>query len=123
MPPAETPPPQPAPSTVTTTIPPPATATTTAPAGPRKVTYTVTGTKAPGDIISITYTDSSGHSRTQHNVYIPWSFTVTPISQSEIGSVQASSLLRVSRLNCSIVASDGTVLSQMSDNSPTTNCC
>jgi hypothetical protein len=28
----------------------------------------------------------------------------------------------VSRLNCSIVASDGTVLSQMSDNSPTTNC-
>jgi hypothetical protein len=73
---------------------------TTTPAGPRQVTYSVTGTKAPGDIISVTYVDASGRSRTQHNVYIPWSMTVTPISQSDVGSVQASSLFRVSRLNC-----------------------
>lgn len=123
--PTETPPPAPAPSPTqapaTTSAAPPPTTTTT-PAGPRQVTYTVTGTKAPGDIISITFTDSSGRSRTQRNVYIPWSFTLTPISNSEIGSVEASSLFRVSRLNCSITASDGTVLSQRSDNSPVTNC-
>ena len=96
------PPPPPAPSEA-----PPPPPTTTTPAGPRQVTYSVTGTKAPGDIISITYIDAAGRSRTQRNVYIPWSFTVTPISQSEVGSVQASSLFLVSRLNCSITTSDG----------------
>ncbi len=114
------PPPSSAPPPATTSAAPPTTTTTAA--GPRQVTYTVTGTKAPGDIISITFTDSSGRSRTQRNVYIPWSFTLTPISNSEIGSVEASSFFRVSRLNCSITASDGTVLSQRSDNAPVTSC-
>ena len=121
---SEAPPPPPSPSAsapATTSAAPPPTTTTTA-AGPRQVTYTVTGTKAPGDIISITFTDASGRSRTQRNVYIPWSFTLTPISNSEIGSVEASSFFRVSKLNCSITASDGTVLSQRSDNSPVTSC-
>jgi Mycobacterium membrane protein len=119
-PPTETPAPPPAPAPAPTSAAPPP--TSAAPAAPRQVTYTVTGTKAPGDIITVTFVDASGHSRTQRNVYIPWSFTLTPISQSEIGSVQASSFFRVSRLNCSITASDGTVLSQQSDNSPTTSC-
>ncbi len=100
---------------------PPATTTTTL-AGPRQVTYSVTGTKAPGDIISVTYVDASGRRRTQHNVYIPWSMTVTPISQSDVGSVEASSLFRVSRLNCSITTSDGTVLSSNSNDAPQTSC-
>lgn len=122
----EPPPPPPpatteAPPPVTTSAPPPVT-TTTHPPGPRQVTYSVTGTKAPGDIITITYTDASGRSRTQRNVYIPWSLTVTPISQSEVGSVQASSLFLVSRLNCSITTSDGTVLSSNSNNAAQTNC-
>ena len=52
-----------------------ATAAHHAPAGPRQVTYSVTGTKAPGDIITVTYVDASGRRRTQHNVYIPWSMT------------------------------------------------
>jgi Mycobacterium membrane protein len=121
---APPPPPAPAPSSAPSTsaaaAPPPA--TTTTPAGPRQVTYTVTGIKAPGDIISITYVDASGRSRTQRNVYIPWSITLTPISQSDVGSVQASSFFRVSQLNCRITASDGTVLSQRSDNSPVTSC-
>jgi Mycobacterium membrane protein len=122
----ETPPPPPAPSSAPSApaspsaAPPPPPATT--PAGPRQVTYTVTGTKAPLDIITITFTDASGRSRMQRNVYIPWSFTLTPISNSDVGSVQASSLLGLSRLNCSITASDGTVLSQRSDNSPVTSC-
>jgi hypothetical protein len=113
---AEAPPPAPA----TTTPPPPPPPTT--PAGPRQVTYSVTGTKAPGDIITVTYTDASGRSRTQRNVYIPWSLTVTPISNSEVGSVQASSLFLVSRLNCSITTSDGTVRSSNSNNAAQTSC-
>src|SRR6185312_4282504 len=117
----EAPAPAPAPPPATTSAAPPP-PTTTAPAGPRQVTYSVTGTKAPLDIITITFTDASGRSRMQRNVYIPWTFTLTPISNSDVGSVQASSLLGLSRLNCSITASDGTVLSQRSDNSPTTSC-
>ncbi|WP_249025723.1 MmpS family transport accessory protein, partial [Mycobacterium intermedium] len=92
------------------------------PTGPRQVTYSVTGTKAPGDIISVTYVDASGRRRTQHNVYIPWTMTVTPISTSDVGSVEASSLFRVSRLNCSIITSDGTVLSANSTDAPQTSC-
>ncbi len=121
------PPPPPAP---TTAAPPPGTTSTaaapppptTTQAGPRQVTYSVTGTKAPGDIISVTYVDASGRRRTQHNVYIPWSITVTPISQSDVGSVEASSLFRVSKLNCSITTSDGQVLSSNSADGPQTSC-
>jgi type IV secretory pathway VirB10-like protein len=141
---SEEPPPPPPPETVTVTQepspappppteeapPPPADTGTSAPPptsstprpGPRQVTYSVTGTKAPGDIITVTYVDASGRSRTQRNVYIPWSLTVTPISQSEVGSVQASSLFLVSRLNCSITTSDGTVLSSNNGNSAQTSC-
>ena len=108
------PPPPPA-----TEAPPPPTTTRS---GPRQVTYSVTGTKAPGDIITVTYVDASGRSRTQRNVYIPWSLTVTPISNSEVGSVQASSLFLVSRLNCSITTSDGTVLSSNTNNAAQTSC-
>jgi outer membrane biosynthesis protein TonB len=118
-PPATAEAPPPAPATTTPAPPPP---TTAAPAGPRQVTYSVTGTKAPGDIITVTYVDASGRSRTQRNVYIPWSLTVTPISQSEVGSVQASSLFLVSRLNCSITTSDGTVLSSNTNNAAQTSC-
>lgn len=122
-PPAPAPPPsEAAPPPPATSAPPPPPPTSTTPAGPRQVTYSVTGTKAPGDIITVTYIDASGRSRTQRNVYIPWSLTVTPISQSEVGSVQASSLFLVSRLNCSITTSDGTVLSSNTGNSAQTSC-
>ncbi|MGH3557277.1 MAG: MmpS family transport accessory protein [Mycobacterium sp.] len=113
------PPPPPAPATTTAAAPPPV---PTTPAGPRQVTYSVTGSKAPGDIISVTYVDASGRRRTQHNVYIPWSITVTPISQSDVGSVEASSLFRLSRLNCSITTNDGAVLSSNENNAPQTSC-
>lgn len=121
----EPPPPAPAP---TSEAPPPAPGTsappttTTTHAGPRQVTYSVTGTKAPGDIITITYVDGNGNRRTLRNVYIPWTFTMTPISNSDVGSVEASSLFLVSRLNCSITASDGTVLSSNANNSAQTAC-
>ena len=110
-----------APATAATEAPPPPPAADRA-GGPPQVTYSVTGTKAPGDIITVTYVDASGRRRTQRNVYIPWSLTVTPISQSEVGSVQASSLFLVSRLNCSITTSDGTVLSSNTNNTAQTSC-
>jgi hypothetical protein len=94
--------------------------TTTAPAG--QVTYSVTGTKAPGDIITVTYVDASGRKRTQRNVYIPWSLTVTPISPSGVGSVQASSQSLVSQLNCSITTGDGQVLSSNTANAAQISC-
>jgi len=115
--------PEPPPPEPTSAAPPPAPPpVTTTQSGPRQVTYTVTGTKAPGDIITVTYVDASGRRRTQRNVYIPWSLTVTPISQSDVGSVQASSLFLVSRLNCSITTSDGTVLSSNQNNAAQTSC-
>lgn len=125
------PPPPPAPPAPepTNEAPPPAPPATSAPApptttrsGPRQVTYSVSGTKAPGDIITITYVDGNGNRRTLRNVYIPWTFTMTPISNSDVGSVEASSLFLVSRLNCSITASDGTVLSSNNNNSAQTAC-
>lgn len=127
---SEAPPPPPPPTAAPAPEPPPAPATTTAaappppttPAGPKQVTYSVTGTKAPFDQITITYTDASGLRRVQQNVYIPWTLTLTPISASEVGSVEASSLLRLSKLNCKITSSDGTVLSSNENNAPQTSC-
>ncbi len=119
----ETPPPETsAPPPATAAPPPPPPPTTTTPAGPKQITYSVTGTKAPFDIVTITYVDTSGQRRTLPNVPIPWSITLTPISTSDVGSVQASSLLRNSRLNCSITASDGTVLASSTTNAPQTSC-
>ena len=117
-PPPTTEEPSPEPSTTT----PESTTTTTTQAKPMQVTYSVTGTKAPFDQITITYVDASGQRRTQRNAYIPWSLTLTPISQSEIGSVEASSMLRLSKLNCSITSSDGRVLSSNSNDAPVTSC-
>jgi hypothetical protein len=136
----EAPPPPPPPSTVTVTQPPPTTTeappppppssaaaappppTTTTPTGPRYVTYRIWGTKAPLDRISVTYTDAAGRQRTQQNVYIPWMITLTPISMSDVGSVQASSLLRLSHLNCSIVTSDGQTLASQTNDDWQTSC-
>jgi hypothetical protein len=120
------PPPQTETETPEPPPPPPAAApppvTTTAPPGPRQVTYSVTGIKAPFDVITVTYVDASGQRRVLRNVFIPWSITLTPISQSEVGSVEASSLLRLSKINCSITTSDGTVLSSNNGDQPQTSC-
>ncbi len=122
---SEAPPPPPAPAPAPAPAPPPAAAPPPAPpppAAPRQVTYSVTGTKAPFDQITITYTDASGMRRILNNAYIPWTITLTPISQSDVGSIEASSLLRLSKLNCSITNSDGTVLSRNENNQPQTSC-
>ncbi len=118
-PPAPAPAPAPVPASPPQAAPPPP---TSAPTAPRQVTYSVTGTKAPFDQITIAYTDASGMRRILNNVYIPWTLTLTPISQSDVGSVEATSLLRLSKLNCSITTSDGKVLSSNENNQPQTNC-
>lgn len=124
-------PPSPPPETVTVTEPPPPPPsseapppppTSTTPTGPRQITYSVTGEKAPGDIITVTFMDAAGNRKTQRNVFIPWTMTVIPISRSDVGSVEASSLFLVSKLNCSITASDGTVLSSNTPNAARTSC-
>lgn len=120
-PPAPSPEPSPAPAPAPAP-PPPAPAPPPAPPGPKQYTYSVTGTKAPFDQITITYTDASGMRRTLSNVYIPWTITLTPISASDVGSIEATSLLRLSKLNCKVTASDGTVLSANENNQPQVNC-
>ena len=92
------------------------------PAQPRQITYTVTGSKAPLDRITVTYTDAQGYTRQNTNAYIPWSITVTPISNSGIGSVSASSMFRMSQLNCTITTSDGQLLSSNNNNSAQVSC-
>ena len=100
-PPSEEPPPPPPPETVTVTEPPPAPAPAPAPPptaggasgrGPAADDHDALrsspghlfgdGHEGAGDIITVTYIDASGRSRTQRNVYIPWSLTVTRRSHS-----------------------------------------
>jgi hypothetical protein len=121
-PPTSEAPPPPPPAPAPAPAPPAAAAPPPAPAAPKQVTYSVTGTKAPFDQVTITYTDASGMRRVLPNQYIPWTITLTPISTSDVGSIEATSLLRLSRLNCSITSSDGTVLSSNQNNQPQANC-
>ena len=126
-----TPSPPPPPPAPTSAAPPPATSTaaappppeTTTPAAPRQVTYTVTGTKAPGDIITVTYVDAAGRSTDPTQRVHPVVLYRHPdLARPTSGLVQASSLFRVSRLNCSITTSDGAVLSSNNSDAPQTSC-
>lgn len=124
LPSSEEPPPppppseEPAPEPSTTTQEP----TTSSQAKPLQITYSVTGTKAPFDSITITFVDATGQRRVQRNAYIPWSMTLTPISQSEVGSVEVTSMLRLSKLNCTITSSDGRVLFANTNDAPAASC-
>lgn len=89
---------------------------------PIHVTYSVTGTKEPGDTVTVTYIDADGFRRTQPSVDLPWVLTTTPISPSAIGGIQASSLWQTSHLNCSITTSDGSVLSESNTNAAQISC-
>jgi len=57
----------------------------------------------------------------QTNIPIPWSIIVT-LPESDKGSVQASSKLLTSKLNCSITSSDGNVLASNNADSAQGNC-
>ena len=108
---------------------PPLVPTTTAMSGPRQIKYSITGTRAPGDAITVTYTDAWGKERTQQNIYLPWTLTITLNEQDHAPAVRASgqSLAFGSTLNCSIEATDGlglfsTTLSETTINHAQVSC-
>jgi hypothetical protein len=105
------------PETVTTVTPTATSPTEAAPApsptvDPRTVTYIVSGTQQPGDIVTVTYIDGTGAPRTDFNVTLPWSVTVG--GDMVLKSVTAVSLM--SHLNCSIADANGRPLASQNFN-------
>ncbi len=113
---------RPSPTTTEVQSPSPTTTEPPSPALPVRVTYTVTGTKAPGDIITVTYIGASGRQQTLRNVDIPWTLTIAATSQSSVWSVQASSSSGVSQLDCATTTSDGRLLASNNNNSAQASC-
>jgi hypothetical protein len=100
----QSPPPSPPPSSATTAA---------APAvDPRTFVYTVSGTRHPGDLVTVIYRDERGAFRTDFNVTLPWSRTVVLNPDVEFKSVTATSF--ASQLNCAITNAHGATL--VSDN-------
>jgi hypothetical protein len=122
--PSQSPSPSPSPETVTTVTPsatasseaPPTTSETEA----RGFTYTISGTRRPGDFVAVTYIDATGVPRTDFNVTLPWTKTVTPAGAMLLKSVTAVSL--ASRLNCAITDADGQRLTSQDFNAIATSC-
>ncbi|SPM31257.1 MmpS family transport accessory protein [Mycobacterium terramassiliense] len=110
------------PPRVASTAAPPAAIATATPSGPVQVTYSVTGTKAPGDSITVEYVDASGRLRTEPDIDVPWTLTLALTSPSAVRIVQASSLLGVSKLNCAITTGDGRVVDSSNRNDPRVHC-
>jgi hypothetical protein len=116
--------PSPFPETVTTVTPSP-TASTEAPATTSETlagtfTYTVSGTRQPGDFVTVTYIDGTGAPRTDFNVTLPWRKTVIPAGALLLKSVTAVSL--ASHLNCSITDADGQAIASQDFNTIATTC-
>lgn len=112
-----------APETVTTVTPTATSPTEAAPppspaVDPRTVTYTVSGTQQPGDIVTVTYVDGTGAPRTDFNVTLPWSITVA--GDMMLKSVTAVSLM--SHLNCSISDANGRAVASQNFNTIATTC-
>jgi hypothetical protein len=106
----------PAPETSTpATNPPPETAP-----NPRTIVYSVSGTRLPGDLVSVTYTDEQGAFRTDLNVTLPWSRTVILNPNVEINSVTAISF--ASQLNCTITDALGSTVASQSYNTIAATC-
>jgi Mycobacterium membrane protein len=125
---------RPPPAATTTTSPPPetmrtltpsATTSTAAPtAAPQvdqpTITYTVSGSRQPGDIVTVTYIDESGAPRTDFNVTLPWAKTLPSGANMLLKSVTAVSLM--SHLNCSITNGNGQTVASQNFNAIATTC-
>ncbi len=112
--------------TVTTVTP---TATTPTEAAPpptpdvdqRTITYVISGTRQPGDFVTVTYIDGTGAPRTDFNVMLPWTKTVTPAGADMLlKSVTAVSL--ASHLNCWITDGNGQAVAAQDFNTIATTC-
>lgn len=89
-------------------------------AGPRTITYTVTGSRQLIDLVTIVYTDAQGALQTDINVGLPWSKTITLNPGVELKSVTATSV--AGQLNCSVTDAQGTVLVQQANNAMIATC-
>ena len=114
------------PETVTTVTPSATTPTGAAPpptpdVDQRTITYTISGTRQPGDFVTVTYIDGTGAPRTDFNVTLPWTKTVTPAGADLLlKSVTAVSL--ASHLNCSITDGSGQAVAFQEFNTIATTC-
>ena len=123
---ATTPSTSPSPETVTTVTPSATTPTEAAPpptpgVDPRTITYTISGTRQPGDFVTVTYIDGTGAPRTDFNVMLPWTKIVTPAAGDMLlKSVTAVSL--ASHLNCSITDRNGRAVAAQVFNTIATTC-
>jgi Mycobacterium membrane protein len=114
--------------TVTTVTPSATTSSSTAPAplptkpqvDPRAITYTVLGSRQPGDIVTVTYLDETGLPRTDFNVTLPWTKTILSGGKVLVNSVTAVSL--ASHLNCTITDANGQILTSQSHNTIAAAC-
>ncbi len=114
-----------APETVTTLSPSTTTSTGPAPpatsqADPRTITYTVSGARQPGDIVTVTYFDENGSPRTEFNVTLPWTKTIISGGNVLLNSVTAVSV--ASHLNCSITDANGQTVTSQDYNTIATTC-
>jgi hypothetical protein len=113
------------PETMTTVTPSATTPTETLPPppgiDPRTITYSVSGTRQPGDFVTVTYIDGNGAPRTDFNVALPWTATVAPTGGDMlVKSVTAVSL--ASHLNCSITDVNGQPVASQNFNTIATTC-
>lgn len=84
------------------------------------ITYTVSGSRQLFDLVTIIYTDEQGFPRTDINVALPWSRTVTLNPGVTIESVTATSV--AAQLNCAITDAAGTTLAAQNNNAMIANC-
>lgn len=103
------------PATTTSSAEPAPSSTEAAPPEPqvtqRTITYTVTGSRPSWDIVTIAYTDETGALRTDFNVTLPWTKTLSTDGEGLLTSVTATSV--AGQLSCAITDGNGqTVASQ-----------
>ncbi|AKC39942.1 MmpS3 protein [Mycolicibacterium phlei] len=90
------------------------------PITPAAFAYYVTGNQTPGDLLTITYTDGNGTTRTVLGASLPWTMIVTPSPGITGGSITATSF--ASQINCSITNSESQILAVQSSNSIIARC-
>jgi hypothetical protein len=89
--------------------------------GSRTIVYTVSGSKQPFDPVTVTYTDETGALRTDFDVTLPWTKTLTVNAASVLlNSVTAVSF--ASHLNCTITDANGQTVASQNYNTIATTC-
>ncbi|MGH3725154.1 MAG: MmpS family transport accessory protein [Mycobacterium sp.] len=90
------------------------------PITPAAFVYYVTGNQTPGDLLTITYTDGNGATRTVLGASLPWTMIVNPSPGIVGGSITATSF--ASQINCSISNSENQMLAVQSNNNIIARC-